>query len=110
MTTTTIPTNTDDVIDSRDVIEAIENYQSDASTSDVDPDDYRALLRLAEQASDYAADWEYGETLIRDSYFTEYAQQLADDIGAIDANAAWPLSHIDWEAAADELKQDYTSV
>lgn len=68
------------------------------------------LRELAEEASGYAADWEHGEALIRDSYFETYAETLADDIGAIDSNATWPLNHIDWEAAADELKIDYTSV
>lgn len=53
-------------------------------------------------------DWDHGETLIRASYFTEYAEQLADDIGAIDRDAKWPLDHIDWEAAAEALKIDYT--
>jgi hypothetical protein len=53
-------------------------------------------------------DWEHGETLIRASYFTEYAEQMAEDIGAIDPNANWPLNHIDWDAAAEDLKIDYT--
>lgn len=52
----------------------------------------------------------YEPTLIRDSYFTTYAEELADDIGAIDRDARWPLNHIDWEAAASELQMDYTSV
>lgn len=29
---------------------------------------------------------------------------------AIDRNASWPANHIDWEAAANELEQDYTEV
>lgn len=40
----------------------------------------------------------------------EYAETLAEDIGAIDRNAGWPLMHIDWEAAADALKMDYRQV
>lgn len=48
-------------------------------------------------------------TLIHEDYFTEYAQQFADDIGAIDRNAGWPLNYIDWDAAADALRQDYTA-
>jgi hypothetical protein len=48
--------------------------------------------------------------MIRDSYFTEYAQELADDIGAIDKNATWPLNCIDWEQASDELLNDYSEV
>lgn len=54
-------------------------------------------------------DYSHGETIIRDSYFVEFAEQLADDIGAINSDAKWPLNHIDWEAAADSLKVDYMS-
>ena len=73
-------------------------------------DEYLALRELAEDASGYSADWEHGEQLIRADKFAEFAEELAYDIGAIDRNANWPLSHIDWDAAAEELKQDYTSV
>lgn len=71
--------------------------------------EYKALKELAEQAESYG-DWRYGETLVRDSYFANYAQQLAEDIGAVNANASWPNNCIDWEQAARELKMDYTSV
>ena len=46
-------------------------------------------------------------TLIADDYFETYAQELAEDIGAIGRDASWPLSYIDWTAAADALKLDY---
>lgn len=69
-----------------------------------------ALKALAEEAEGYAADWAHGETLIRDSYFKEYAQELAEDIGAINRNATWPNNCIDWDQAARELQMDYTSV
>jgi hypothetical protein len=48
--------------------------------------------------------------LIREDYFTEYAQELAEDIGAVPREIGWPLYHIDWEAAADALKRDYMTV
>jgi len=57
--------------------------------------------------------WEgvwYPITLIRDSYFRDYAEELAEDIGAINANATWPNNCIDWDRAARELQADYTSV
>jgi hypothetical protein len=73
-------------------------------------EEYRALTSLESEAEGYCSDWRHGATLIADSYFEEYAEQLAEDIGAIDPNARWPLNHIDWVAAANELKQDYTSV
>jgi len=69
-----------------------------------------ALKALAEEAEDDAPDWHHGETLIRDSYFRGYAQELAEDIGAIDPKAGWPLHCIDWDQAARELQMDYTAV
>jgi hypothetical protein len=105
--------NTQDVIDSRDVIARIEDLQQDVDAELADEDDIaelKALKALADEASGYAADWQYGEALIRDSYFKEYAQQLADDIGAVKADASWPNNCIDWDEAARQLKQDYTEV
>lgn len=70
----------------------------------------KALLAFQEEAEGYAPDWNHGATLIRDSYFEDYARQLADDLhGRGVRDAEWPFTCIDWEAAADELKQDYTS-
>lgn len=67
------------------------------------------LLALAEQGEGYG-DWSHGETLILESHFEDYAQELAEDIGAVNKDAKWPNNHIDWEAAADELRQDYTEL
>jgi hypothetical protein len=124
-------TNTQDVIDSRDVIARIEELESDqesllhgeAHVEDLN-DEQRAIFQtwedeygaeldalraLAEEASG-SPDWEYGEQLIRDAYFEEYARELADDIGAVQKGATWPNNFIDWPAAAEALKADYTSV
>ena len=73
-------------------------------------EELKVLKALADAASKYADDWEYGETLIRDSYFKEYAMELAEDIGALHATPSWPYTCIDWEEAAIELQQDYTDV
>lgn len=106
------PTSTDDLIDSRDVIAAIAELREER---DLDPEnfieqaDLDALEELAEEAEG-SPDWQYGETLIRESYFTDYARELAEDIGAIQSDAQWPNYCIDWERAARELQQDYMSV
>lgn len=105
-----------DIIDSRDVIERIAELKSTLSDyktdgvefSDEEWTELENLQAMAEEAGD-TSDWQYGATLIRDSYFATYAQELADDLGEIPVDH-WPHRHIDWEAAADELKQDYTSV
>lgn len=125
--------NLEDVIDSRDVIERINELremradwinevEENGGKFDMSPEvdwhnhhteeglELDALEKLADKASGYAPDWEYGEVLIRDSYFQDYAEQLAEDIGAINADAAWPNNCIDWERAARELQYDYTAV
>lgn len=73
-------------------------------------DEWKPLRDFADELIDASPDAPDGIAVIRDSYFTEYAQDLAEDIVAIDYNANWPFYHIDWDAAADSLKQDYTEV
>jgi len=38
----------------------------------------------------------------------EFAYQLADDIGAVDGEAVWPQTCIDWAHAAREIMYDYS--
>ena len=102
--------NYDDVIDSREIIGRIEELESNDHSTKSEDDELAVLQEMAEEGSSYSVDWELGETLIRDSYFTNYAQELADDIGAVNQDVNWPNSHIDWDAAADELKTNYTTI
>lgn len=100
--------NSKDTIDSRDVIARIEWLDDDDLCLD-EEDELKSLKALQEECEGYS-DWIHGALLIRDSYFIQYAEQFAEDIGAIDRDANWPLNHIDWEEAASELKMDYTCV
>ena len=100
----------DDTIDSRDIIDRIEWLEGDEDRTHEESEELAALKALQDEAEGYAADWLYGATLIRESYFEEYAQELAEDIGAIDRNAGWPAYCIDWEQAARDLSQDYSMV
>jgi hypothetical protein len=147
------PSNSDDLIDSRDVIKRIEELEGfrddlqqaiddaknrladydnddeigeddvreaeaalsqaraelDAWLQDDEVDELRILQELADEGES-SPDWTHGETLIRESYFEEYARELAADIGDIGSNARWPNNHIDWEAATAELLNDYFEV
>lgn len=121
-------TNDAEVIDSREVIARIEYLESihleaiesgylppEVTLGADDSAELAALVSLAAEASDYAADWIHGETLIRDDHFTDYVEQLVDDCYEKPTgfdSSEWPWRHMemDWEAAADEAKQDYTSV
>jgi|SRR5579862_7954563 len=117
-----VPDNADDVIDSRDVIARIEELQhtrqhfmdteSSIPWAEAEPDEAEELaaLEALAQEAEGCADWPYGETLVRDSYFKDYAQQLAEDIGCLNDDDKWPYTCTDWELAARELRYDYTSV
>lgn len=102
--------NNDDIIDSREVIERIEELEADDERTDDESEELKALQALAADAEGYADDWRHGAALIRDSYFETYAQEFAEEIGAINGEARWPNSCIDWEQASRELQMDYTSV
>jgi antirestriction protein len=39
----------------------------------------------------------------------DFAEEMAESLGAIDRNASWPQNCIDWEFAAKELMYDYSS-
>lgn len=104
---------TDDIIDVRDVIARLE-YIEDSEDED-EADEAATLVSLLDElcgsggGEKWRGEW-YPTTLIRDSYFEDYARELADDIGAIDVRQSWPNQHIDWKAAAASLQQDYSSV
>jgi hypothetical protein len=111
------PDNRDDVIDSRDVIARIKDLEAeleDEDPNEVDPDarEELAALKALTDEGRQSPDWHHGETLIRDSYFRDYAKQLAEDIGAVDPElqGRWPYTCIDWDEAAEELKNDYFEV
>jgi hypothetical protein len=105
-----------DIIDSRDVDSRIEELEAerDAAAEAGNPGDFTdgelaRLTALRDDVAGYAPDWQYGCTLIRDSYFKDYAQELAEDIGALEKDLKWPHTCIDWDQAARELRMDYSS-
>ena len=105
-----MPTNHDEYINSRDIIKRISELEdsiSDNPNSD-DAMELAALMQLQEQCD--VSEWYSGTTLIRDDAFADYAQNLAESIGAVNLNADWPLNCIDWEMAAEELQSDYSAV
>ena len=120
---------TDDIIDSREVIERIAELTAEfIDATDTDPDDYAALSEddwafgLGEDGAaemvtliafrDEAGglpDWEYGETFIHENYFTDYARETVEGCGYIPAGLlAWLANAIDWDKVADALKEGYT--
>ncbi len=74
----------------------------------LDEDEATRLAELRDLRDEVGPEWRYGVLLIPVDDFVEYAQEYADSIGAIDTSASWPLSHIDWDAAADDLASDFS--
>ncbi len=84
----------------------------DEAEADFDADEREemaALKTLAEEAQGYAPDWQYGETMIRESYFVEYCQELLEDIGDLPKDLPHYIE-IDWEKTARNIRMDYTEV
>lgn len=113
-----------DIIDVRDIIERVEeleailsgdDYHTDAELTDAQNELNALAAILADLQGlggdeQWRGDW-YPLTLIRDSHFRDYAEELAYDIGAVPQVALqWPMNCIDWEQAARELRYDYTGV
>jgi hypothetical protein len=123
--------NTDDVIDSRDVIARIEEIEDvrdsclDASNditedcgdsdcprhNDDVEEEYASLKKFAEQGENFS-DWLYGETFVRDSYWVKYTEELIDECYELPSQDGWPycFMKMDYEAAADSLQVDYTNI
>lgn len=120
---------TEDILDGRDILKEFEEmeqelkdlqgYVEDAEDAgelkaaqqeldDFDMEHFELLKSFVDDVGDQPL--RNGETFIHEFYFTRYAEQLADDLWAIDRDVRWPLTHIDWEAAAADLKHDYTPV
>ena len=112
----------DDVIDSRDVIarlqelrELHEAHETDGTEMDQDERaEFEALAKLESEAERYG-DWMHGETLIHESYFVEYAKELVNDCYQLPTefqSNTWPWRQmtIEWDAAAEDLKSDYTEL
>lgn len=100
-------TNFDDVIDLRDVEARIGYLAIDEDDPEQDPDEKAELSRLRALVEECPSS---SGVLIRDSYFADYAEQFADDLGLIADASKWPFCCIDWERAADQLKADFHDV
>jgi hypothetical protein len=77
-------------------------------------EELNALKEICKQGEGYG-DWEHGDVLILESYFTKYIEELigecypeVDKMGSGD----WPYRHVkvDYDEAADEAKHDYVEI
>jgi hypothetical protein len=107
-------TGNEDWLDSRDIQERLEWLESfdDEDLTDEEKEEYNELYRFREYMIEhYDKDsWSWGFLFIRDEYFTEYAEEFANEVGAIDDKQYWLTKHIDWDAVASDMQDDYWEV
>jgi antirestriction protein len=110
----------DDVIDVRDIIERIEELEKliEGEGCEEACNEYREELTLLsnimEEMKGYGGDeqWRgdwYPLTLIRESHFTDYVQEMLEDCGEIPRDLPHYI-HIDWQATARDVQVDYTPI
>ena len=90
-------------------IENLEEAHSGA-LAEFGDEEREELEELDNLESEVGSEWMHGETMIPEHRFNEYAEELAADTCDMKRADVWPFRHIDWEAASDELKQDYSEV
>ena len=99
------PSHLDDIIevdDLRDRLAELQGIADDDHLDDSDQAEFNILTQLLAEVDDYGCD-----TLVRDSYFVQYVQDLCEDGGDVPTN----LPHyivIDWAATAENIRVDYT--
>ena len=115
--------NNDNIIDSRDIIarlEELRNNRNDIIETYGESDEltrwdnkYYDELKILQAVNDdgvqYSEDWNYGGTLIRESYFVEYCKELLMDTGDLPLNFSIYIE-IDWEKTSENLRVDYEEI
>ena len=112
--------NGDDILEVTDIIERVEELRE---ARDLSLDEWGEIIETLADCGELATlesflmdlrgsvgedEWEggwYPSELIHEGYFEVYAQRVAEDEGV--DTSSWPCQHIDWENAADSLKDYY---
>jgi hypothetical protein len=109
------------VFDIRDVIERFEKIEvlieklkeSNIEVSDELQNEFDCIrkflleVKVSGGLEKWRGDW-YPLKFISDGYFETYVHEVAADYDR--SSTKWPYNHINWEAAARELKMDYEEI
>ena len=83
--------------------EEIQNWKEDWE------DELKEIEEIDKIENELGSEFDYGVTLVHEDYFEEYTEELLIDCGYISKDfPSW--IEIDWEATANNVKQDYTEV
>jgi len=85
---------------------ALESLEDFGMTDD-ERDEFKHLKAFRDELEGYCPDWKYGTTLIRESYFVEYVEELLKDCGELPRELPGYIV-VDWAATARNVRVDYT--
>jgi len=87
-----------------------EDPENESEAEPLDEDEAELLKVLTGLQDETSSEWIHGIGFIRESYFEDYAQEMAEDCGYIKDSKGNPLMQcIDWAQWAELVKQDYSS-
>lgn len=108
-------TNNDDIIDVRAVIERVEETEATVGKlPDDEREEHKLLSALLEDLKgnggdhQWRGDW-YPVTLIRDSYFVRYTEELLTECGELPDTLPHYVA-VDWDKTAKNIQVDYATV
>ena len=99
--------NSDDVIDSRDILDYIKKHEDDEDFKEEVEALQKVVKEYCDNYKDGLADLEFGITFFRDSYFEEYMLDYFLEVNQVDEAL---LCYIDIEAFARDQQYDYNSI
>ena len=103
-----------EILDVRDLIERYEILEATRDQEEEEEDEYLTLKAILEELKgnggdeEWRGDW-YPITLVSDSYFIAYTQEMLEDCGYIPKDFPNWIA-IDWEKTAEAVQTDYTYV
>lgn len=114
--------NLPEQLSTTELFDLLEDMKSDKEITleegeDVDDETNQDIIELSRVCEELSTiqDARYGAEMIREDYFVDYITDLINDCYDLPKelnNGDWPWRHvkIDYEAAAEEAKQDYNKV
>lgn len=100
-----------DNVESADDIEDLQNALAQAEANLAEQMKWDTELEDLRDARDEVPEWKYGATLIPDSDWVQYCQDLVEEVCDVPRNLpSYIANNIDWDGVAKELAYDYSEI
>lgn len=74
-------------------------------------EEYESIVNFCDILENNSNNFEYGETVIHEYYFTEYCKEFIKDCGYLSDNLPAIIeNNIDWDGLANNMKTNYVEV